>query len=164
MTDRKPLWASSLADQPQSAHDDVIVRVLEDEPDEAPLESPRPVPQPSGRRRLLDADAVLPAALAAVCIAMPGLVLQGPGSLTIKTVPSSWGDVPMKCHTVRVDAGERGRALERFRCRAVDDLPLPPGLYLSPESQWFSDITSRSSRESRVRITPDGEVTGTATY
>lgn len=150
-----PLWASSLADQPRPDYDDVIVRVLE-EPEEAGPTAPRERQPPAGRRTLL--VGVL-AWLGAVSLV---IALERPGPLTIADVPSGWFDIPMTCHTVRLER-EDG-AEELFNCRALGGRRLPPGLYRSPRSQWTSDITRRDAKESRIRISPDGELVGWARY
>lgn len=150
---RRPLWAGSLADQPRSDYDDVIVRVLE-EPEEAP--PPPRDRRPAGRGSLV-AGVLLTIGIAALVIA-----LDRPQSLTVADVPSYWGDVPMTCHTARLEQDDG--AIEWFWCRAVGGRSLPPGLYRSPESQWISDITRRRARESRIRISADGEVAGWARY
>lgn len=154
---RKPLWASGLADQPRADFDDVVVRVVEDEPEEdARPQPPRPE-RPPGRGRV-------PAWVAIPAVVVFGLAIafEGRGSMRIDEVPSFWGDVPMTCDTVRLARGDR--AVERFTCRAVGDGRLPPGLYRSPDARWSSDFTGRPARSSRIRISRDGEVTGWATY
>ena len=90
------------------------------------------------------------------------IALEGEGSLVIEDVPSGWGDVPMICDTERLQDGVR--AVERFWCRAVGGRELPTGTFRSPGSQWRSDITRAPARRSLVRISPDGEVEGWATY
>jgi hypothetical protein len=152
----KPLWASGLADHPLSNYDDVIVRVLEEEPEETPAPPPSPAPQPSRPPRLL------PKLGAALAVAVLVMVLDSPGALTVQDVPSYWGEIPMNCHTVRLE--EDDASAEWFWCRAAGGRPLPPGLYESPESQWTSDITRREAKVSRIRISRDGEVAGWAGY
>jgi hypothetical protein len=154
---REPLWASSLADQPRPNHDDGVVRVLDD---------PKEIPPPPGdlqrvRRRRLILGVVAAIGLVALLISVRS-TSEGRRWLTIQDVPSYWGDIPMMCHTVRLEQDER--AVEWFWCRAVGGRRLPPGLYRSPDSQWTSDITRRPARQSRVRISRDGEVVGWATY
>ena len=151
----EPLWASSLADQTRPDYDDVIVRVLEEEAEEAPP-APAGDQQPLGRRPLVIG---IVAATAAFVLA---IALEREGSMTIAEVPSYWEDVPMTCHTVRLEEDER--AIEMFRCRAVGGRSLPPGLYRTPDARWMSDITRRAARASQIRISPDGDVTGWATY
>jgi hypothetical protein len=68
----------------------------------------------------------------------------------------------MTCETVRLEQGER--ALEWFRCRALDGGTLPPGLYRSPQSQWTSDITRRDAVANEMEISPEGVLTGWAAY
>jgi hypothetical protein len=152
---RKPLWASSLADQPRPDYD-VIARILE-EPEDDPHDPPPPQDQPPARwpMPVLGLAAVL--GVIALLIA-----LDGRGSLTIADVPSNWGEIPMTCHTARLEQDDR--ALEWFRCRATGGLTLPPGVYPSPESQWSSDITREPATESRIQISPDGEAEGWAAY
>jgi hypothetical protein len=150
---REPLWASSLADQPRLDHDDVVARVL-DEPEEIP---PTPGDQPRPRRPTLFLGAV-----AAIGILALLAVLEGGGRLTIDDLPSSWGDIPMTCHTGRLEQGER--AVEWFNCRAVGGRTPAPGVYRSPASQWTSDVTRRDARESWIRISDDGVVVGWAKY
>lgn len=151
----KPLWADGLAEQPEPDYDDVIVRVLEEEESEdAPAPARRGAPQ--GRR------AFVIAAVAAAAIVGLAAALAPRTAFTLDDVPSFWGDVPMTCKTARFAQDER--AVEFFWCRATSGESLPPGLYESPESSWTSDITRRPARSSRIRITPDGEVAGWATY
>lgn len=154
--EREPLWASGLASQPRPDYD-VIVRVLDDEPDDDPSPSgpdSRPSPPPS-RRSVV-------AAVVAVIVLLLAIAAEGRGSLLIEDVPSGWGEVDMTCRTERLEEGDR--AVERFWCRAVGGRALPAGTYRSPRSQWTSDITRRPAQESRVRISPDGDVEGWATY
>jgi hypothetical protein len=150
---RKPLWASSLADEPRPDYD-VIARVLEEPEDDPP---PPPDDRPPARWPM----PILGAAAAMGFLALL-LVLGGRGSLTIADVPSSWGEIPMTCHTTRLEQDDR--AFEWFRCRSTGGLSLPPGLYRSPESQWSSDITRHPATESRIQISPDGEAEGWAAY
>ena len=159
MTGRKPpepLWFNWKGDRDPPEHDDVTVRVLV-EPEEDEEDGPSPAEQPRERR-----PALVLAALAALGIVLLAIGLRDRTSLTIAHVPSFWTDVPMICHTGRVD--EDGRGIEWFECRAVGDRPLPPGLYSTPESQWTSDLTREDARETRIRISPDGEVAGWAVY
>ena len=129
----------------------MIVRVLEEEPEEVPSpSSPR-------RRRPLVLGTVGALGLVALVVAQ-----GGGGRLIAEEVPSGWGDVEMTCDTLRLE--KDGRAIERFTCRALGGQPLPAGLYESPESQWTSDITRVQAKKSRIRISPDGEVEGWATY
>ena len=152
---KEPLWADSLADQPRPDYD-VIVRVLEEEPeDEAPPPPPREPREPPGPRRIL-------AALGLLLVVAVLIAREGDGALTIADVPSGWGDVPMSCDTVRLERDER--AVEHFTCRAIGGRPLPAGTYRSPESQWTSDISRRDADSSHVKISKDGEVVGWATY
>ena len=150
-----PLWASSLADRPRSDYDDVIVRVLEEPEKETPA-PPAREPQP-GRRRTLVLGVLGWLGVVSLVIA-----LERPGPLTITEVPSGWFDIPMTCHTVRLEREDS--AVELFNCRALGGRRLPPGLYRSPKSQWTSDITRRDAKESRIRISPDGELVGSARY
>lgn len=148
----EPLWASSLADQRQP-HDDVIVRVLEEEPEER---GERPAPPPKERRPAR----LAPGLLAALPLAALVIALEGDGPAI--DLPSYWGDVPMTCKTLRLE--RNGRAGEWFGCRALAGGRLPAGLYTPPESNWRSDVTRRSASDSRIRITRDGEVRGWALY
>jgi hypothetical protein len=154
---RRPLWASGLADEPRSGYDDVVVRVLEEEPEEAPPQPQREEPAPDRKRRSL-----VPALLGVLAFVAVVIALEGRGPLTIADVPSYWGDVPMTCDTIRVEDGDR--AIEYFQCRALGGRRLPPGLYSSPESQWRSDLTRQAADQSRIRISRDGEVVGWARY
>ena len=149
----EPLWADSLADQPRP---DVIARVVEDE-DDAPPPPPRPEDGPPGHLRAL-AFAALP--LLAVMAVL--LARESGGSLTVEDVPSFWNDIPMTCHTVRLE--QDARAVEWFQCRALGGGSLPPGLYESVDSRWRSDLTRERARSSRIRIAPDGKLVGRASY
>jgi hypothetical protein len=152
--EREPLWASGLASQPRPDYD-VIVRVLDDEPDDEPLGPQEPQPSPPSRR-------VVVAGAVAIVVLLLAIATEGRGSLMIVDVPSGWGEVDMTCRTERLEEGDR--AVERFWCRAIGGRPLPAGTYRSPGSQWTSDITRRDAEESWVRISRDGEVEGWATY
>lgn len=154
---RKPLWADSLADQPRADYDDVVIRVLEDEPEEDVRPAPARRERAPERRRVPRW-----AVVAAAVMLLLAVAFEGRGSITIEDAPSYWGDVPMRCDTVRLAAGDE--AVEQFTCRAVGGRSLPPGLYRSPDARWNSDLTGQRARQSRIRISPDGEVTGWATY
>lgn len=157
MTDpREPLWASSLADESRPDYDDVIVRVL-DEPDE-PRRAEPPPREPGERPPLLALGLLAGVFLLGLLIATPGRT-----SWTVEDVPSYWGEIPMTCHTVRLEQ-DAPRAAEWFWCRSLGGRRLPPGLYESPESQWTSDLTRRVARENRIRITEDGDLSGWARY
>jgi hypothetical protein len=158
--ERRPLWAGPIADEPRHGYEDVVVRVLEEEPEELP--PPPPPTQPSRDQPPAERRSPAPWLLTVLAVVGLTIALEGRGSITIVDVPSFWGDVPMTCHTVRVERDEG--AVEWFRCRAVGGRPLPAGVYRSPESQWTSDITRRDARESRIRIWPDGDVVGWARY
>jgi hypothetical protein len=144
----EPLWASSLADQPRR-HEDVVRPQLTAVPRET---------QPRVGQRAI-ALVGLAAVITVVALAAS---LTGRSGLAIEDVPSFWGDVQMTCHTARFTQDQR--ALELFRCHAVDGGTLPPGVYTSPEATWTSDITRRDARVNRIRISPDGELTGWAAY
>lgn len=148
----EPLWARSLAHQPQPEHD-----VVDPAPDEAEEVLPQPAArQPVGRRVI--AIGVV-AAIATVWLAT---ALPGNGWATFDDVPSYWEEVPMTCDTMRIERDEG--AVEWFRCHAVGGGALPPGDYRSPDARWTSDITGRDARANEIEITADGEVTGWATY
>ena len=133
----------------------MIVRVLEEEPEDVPA-PPRRERQP--RRRLpLVLGLVAALAVGAVAIAQ-----DGTGALMFEEVPSGWEDVPMTCDTMRIEQGER--AIERFRCRALGGRGLPSGVFGPPESNWNSDITRRPARDARIEISKDGDVVGWAAY
>ena len=159
-TPPEPLWASSLKDQPR--HDDVTVHVVREEPG-APAPRPRrPAPDaPAGDAPFALRGIVLGTLAAVVVIALATL-LADRGSLIVKDVPSSWGDVSMTCKTTRLE--QDGHAFELFNCHADRGGTLPPGVYRSPESQWTSDLTRRDARANVIRITPDGQLYGWAAY
>jgi hypothetical protein len=162
-TPPEPLWASSLKDQPR--HDDVTVHVVREEPEAATPRLRRPAePErkaPSGDAPFALRGIVLGTLAAVVVIALVTL-LADRGSLTVKDVPSSWGDVSMTCKTTRLE--QDGHAFELFNCHADRGGTLPPGVYRSPESQWTSDLTRRDARANAIRITPDGQLYGWAVY
>ena len=133
----------------------MIVRVLEEEPDEVPAPTREPSPRRSRRPLALGV-------LAALGLGALVIVQEGGGRLISEEVPSYWGEVPMTCDTLRMEQG--GRAIERFKCRALGGRALPSGLFEPPDSAWASDITGRESKDSRIRISPDGEVEGWAIY
>lgn len=151
----KPLWADPPPDEPDP-YADVTARWTVEHDDE-----PEPQPESPGgerpRRRFRALTVVAPlAAVALVALVAPG------GSLTVDTVPSAWGDIDMRCETVRVEKGER--AFEAFRCRATRGEDLPPGRYATPESNWTSDLTRQPARYATMEITPDGVLRGVAAY
>ena len=133
----------------------MLVRVLEEEPDDAPA-APREQPPP-GRRPTAVVAIVAVLALGALVMAQPS-----GGSILSEDVPSRWEDVPMTCDTLRIEQGDR--AIERFRCRALGGAALPAGVFRPPGAHWTSDITRRPARDSRIEISPDGEVVGWAVY
>ena len=155
---REPLWASSLADRRPVDHDDVIVRVTVVADEEDVAGAPGAEPPPRQRRRPPFAGAIV-GAMAAVAVVLA--LLDGDG-WTFGDVPSYWERVPMTCETLRVERDDG--AGEWFSCRAIGGGRLPPGLYLTPDSQWRSDITGRPARRSRIRISRDGELEGWAAY
>jgi hypothetical protein len=154
MTDgdqREPLWASSLASRPHSDHEADFPE-LGEEADAPPPADEQP---PDERRAVAIGVGVLAA------IALGATMVAGNGSLEVEDVPSSWGSVPMTCHTARLDHVDR--AVELFRCQASSGA-LPPGVYESPAAQWTSDLTGLDARTNRIVISPDGDLTGWATY
>ena len=159
-TPPEPLWASSLKDQPR--HDDVTVHVVREERG-APAPRPRrpPPDAPAGDAPFALRGIVL-GTLAAVVVIAIATLLADRGSLIVKDVPSSWGDVSMTCKTTRLE--QDGHAFELFNCHADRGGTLPPGVYRSPESQWTSDLTRRDARANVIRITPDGQLYGWAAY
>ncbi len=150
---REPLWASSLAERPRPADDDV--RPLEARAD--PASQPQ-APTGIGRRRA----ALGVVALVTVIVAALAAALPGRGSWSLQDVPSFWGAVQMTCHTLRLERDDH--SVELFRCRATGGGTLPPGLYRSPVDTWTSDITRRDALANEIRITPDGELRGWAAY
>ena len=154
---REPLWADSLARQPERDFDDVSVRWEHDEP----AAVPKPPRTDEGDRRRVAFGPFLVGLV--VLAALAWMVTASPrGGLTVKDVPSAWGDVPMTCRTARLE--QDGGAVEVFHCRAVGGGSLPPGTYRSPDSQWTSDITRVDARADVIEITPDGRVDGWAAY
>ena len=149
----KPLWADLPPDEPDP-YADVSMQwtVEEGEPeqvDSAPQEPPRP--------RQIGSVAAL--ALAGVVVA---LAARAGNTFSAETVPSAWGDIAMRCDTMRLKSG--AKAVEAFSCRATDGSQLPPGRYESPETQWTSDITREDALTSVIEISGDGELNGVATY
>jgi hypothetical protein len=156
MTDgdrREPLWASSLADQPQR-EPDVFVRWERDEPEPPP-------PRAEVARRPAGVWAWLAAAAALLLAAAVVSALTRGGSVAVVTVPSYWDDIPMTCRTARVAHGPRG--IELFECRAPSG-ELPPGVYRSPDSQWSSDLTRQRALVDGIVISDDGVARGWAVY
>jgi len=148
------LWARSRGHEPPGL-DDVIVRWEREEPEaSAPGADGQPV-----RRRAL---AVAAGVIAAIAVVALTAALPGRGFPSVVDVPSYWGDVTMSCRTARFEQGER--ALELFRCHAVDGGRLPPGVYRTPDARWTSDITRREARASGIEISRDGRLTGWAAY
>jgi hypothetical protein len=143
----EPLWASSLADQPRREEDFAPV---------APVKRAAPT-----RRRPGQGAAAVVAIVAVVAVLLMAPLAER-SALLIEDVPSYWGDVQMTCHTARF--ADDDRALELFNCRAIDGGTLPPGVYGSPDDTWTSDITRRDARVNRIRISPDGALTGWAAY
>ncbi len=149
----KPLWADLPPDEPDP-YADVTSRWTydQDEP-----ESADPAPQEPGRGRAIGL-----AAASLVAGVLVVLAMTTGSAFSVQTVPSGWGDIPMRCETVRVDDGDH--ALETFSCRATDSSRLPPGRYESPDSQWTSDITREDARASVVEISGDGKLSGVAVF
>lgn len=154
------LWADPPPEEEGDAFPDVRVRWLEPDAEEEPAASPPAGDPEEDRPRRQLAPAL---ALAAVVVALLVLALVNPGgSLTAGVVPSGWGDVKMRCDTVRSEGG--GGAWEGFTCRASDGGRLPPGIYVTPDSQWISDITRRRAAYNEIVISRDGELRGWAIY
>jgi hypothetical protein len=149
---REPLWASSLADQPQRTCD-----AVPPEPDEAQEAPPRPIAEPRVGPR-----AVAFGGLAVTVMVVLAMLAADRGSFKVEDVPSFWEDIEMTCRTARLERDDR--ALEVFSCQAVRGGTLPPGIYRSPDAQWTSDLTRRDARANAIEISPDGELTGWATY
>jgi hypothetical protein len=149
---REPLWASSLADEPQRTCD-----AVSPEPDETQEVPPRPIAEPRFRPRALAFGG-----LAVTAMVVLAMLAADRGSFEFEDVPSFWEDIEMTCRTARFERD--GRALEVFRCQAVRGGTLPPGIYRSPDAQWTSDLTRRDARANAIEISPDGELTGWATY
>ena len=97
-----------------------------------------------------------------ITAALAGAIVTGRTVHIHETVGSAWEEIPMLCDTTRWERG--GTALELFECRALGGGRLPPGRYLSPDSQWSSDLTGRPAVASAIRITRDGDLAGFAVY
>jgi len=170
-----PLWASSLADQPR--HDDVTVRVVEEEhiaPPRRPWRE-RPEPEPEGPgaappeprrprrrpavRRARRAMAVLAAVVAAGLIAS---AVDSSGNTAILNVPSFWDTATLSCHTARIEQDER--IFEVFNCHPTGERMPPAGEYGTPTTVWNSDVDRREARHNDIDIAPDGTLRGWATY
>src|SRR3954453_9814847 len=104
-TPPEPLWASSLKDQPR--HDDVTVHVVREAPEKPAPRPPRPAEaQPEAPPRDAPPFAlrgIVLGTLAAVVVIAIATLLADRGSLVVKDVPSSWGDVSMTCKTTRLE-------------------------------------------------------------
>ncbi len=154
---RKPLWATSLADEARPG-DDVRIHRYESSADPEPAGDDDGVaPGARGNPAVRRAAAVL---LVALVVAIAAVVAEG--NTLVRTVPSAWGAITMTCDVVRIE--EAPRVIERFTCRATGGGTLPAGRYRSPGISWNSDIDRRRAIATDIRITRGGALTGWALY